>query len=173
MNAPQPRGEVLVEIEGVGISATSDPQARYVLNALPRDEHLAMLYFRRPPLPAGMMLARPYSLERPDGRQRVSLLESRELDLVAAPRASIFGVLRVEGGAPDEHGGVGIFIANRPGYNTLSAPDGSFELSGFPIRSPGEEEPLRLEFRAAGYAPLSFPIEGLRPFALNFITPSI
>ena len=44
------------------------------------------------PLPSsGMEVERRYDLERPDGIQRIELVESRALDLVASPRGDLVG----------------------------------------------------------------------------------
>ena len=167
--APQHQAEMFIEIEGYGVSVISDSQARYLIPRLDRGEHTAYLYLRQPLPPEGATPQRSYRLEQIDGRQQVSLSESRTLDLVAAPRASLSGGIRLEGRSFREHGGVGVFIAGLPGFHTLSDPDGHFEIESFPLPL-DEAETLSLEFRLEGYAPLSVPLEALRPFISNVLT---
>ncbi|MEE2643660.1 MAG: MopE-related protein [Myxococcota bacterium] len=163
----QPRASVFVEIEGYGLNVVSDERARYLLESLPRGEHRISLYL---PLDSdGMEVERRYDLEHPDGIQRVELVESRALDLVASPRGDLVGVVRLEGQPFDQHGGVGIFISGRPGYQSLSASDGSFEIRGIPLPLDGEPA-LDLELRREGYAPMQLSLDMLRPFQTTFIT---
>ena len=168
MNTPRPRSEVFIELEGQGLYAESDMQARYRLDEIPSGEHTIYLYLPRPMLPDAPR-ARRYDLERPDGAQQVALAQSRSLDLVAAPRAGLFGLLRLAGQPFNGHGGVGVFVVGRPGYHTLSAPDGSFEIDAIPLPLVGEPA-LSLQLRAPGYRPLAVPLSTLVPFTTQFLS---